>query len=70
MSEGLQMPLRRDVSKTAWPPYERDARANTQRRSEVKAMSEPVFDRVNPSEEAKPFYIVQEKRDVPYASAF
>ncbi len=33
------------VTKTAGLPYEHNARANEQRRSEVKAMSEPVLGR-------------------------
>ena len=36
------------VSKAAGFPYERNARANAQRRRDVKAMSEPVLGREQP----------------------
>ena len=48
------------ISNTARFAHESSARANEKKRSDPKAMGEPVFGRVQPSKEAGPFYIVQE----------
>jgi hypothetical protein len=55
-------------SKIAGLPYEHNARANKQRRTKVKAMG--VEQRAAPSEEAKPFYIVQERSAMTNAVGF
>jgi hypothetical protein len=58
------------VSKAAGLPWERNARADAQRRSDVKAMSEPVLGREKSPVKSEAFYIVRETSDMTNAVTF